>query len=179
MAQSDAQWINLLGALGLGLCDAMAEGPQDLPRDDQALVLLGAEAGLAVAELAQILGLSHAGAVRLAQRLQAEGWVEGRRDAQDGRVLRLFLTKRGGRKRQAILQTRAARLAPFFDALSPAERQQMGRLMDKILRAMTHAPEDAFRLCRYCDEDSCAQDTCPVECRYQDLMAEGADDRRD
>src|SRR5262245_282193 len=51
--------------------------------------------GQSVNSLALVLGMSHAGTVRLVDRLQADGLVERRRGAEDGREVRLVATRAG------------------------------------------------------------------------------------
>ena len=85
---------NLLGALGLALADRLAEaGPPELSGSAaEALVTLnGRRAGSSIDALAGIVGLSHSGTVRLADRLAAAGLVERRRGA-DQRSTALYLT---------------------------------------------------------------------------------------
>ena len=74
--------LNLLGALALSIVDALntvveanagygGEAPA-------ALVTLGAEPGISINTLRQILNLSHPGTVRLIDRLESQGLVERR-----------------------------------------------------------------------------------------------------
>ncbi len=168
----DERTLNLLGAVALGLVDVLAldvaaqaghggEAPA-------ALVTLGAEPGLSINALRQILSLSHPGTVRLVDRLEADGLVQ-RRAGSNGRTLALFLTEAGRDRRSAILSARRQSLSLAMQALSEGDRQHLTSLLETLLSAMTTSEQRAFALCRLCDEAVCPRDRCPVEQRYDDL----------
>ncbi|MBW4652744.1 MAG: MarR family transcriptional regulator [Kaiparowitsia implicata GSE-PSE-MK54-09C] len=168
----DERTLNLLGAVALGLVDVLAmdvtaqaghggEAPA-------ALVTLGAEPGLSINALRQILNLSHPGTVRLVDRLEADDLVQ-RRAGSDGRTLALFLTEAGRDRRSAILSARRQSLNRAMQALSPGDRQHLAHLLETLLSAMTTSEQRAFALCRLCDEAVCPSDRCPVEQRHDNL----------
>ncbi|HET9059960.1 MAG TPA: MarR family transcriptional regulator, partial [Acidimicrobiales bacterium] len=73
--------VNALGALGLVLADQMASAVEAVaplgPSAPSALVALHEFLdGGSVTQLSSVLGLTHSGAVRLVDRLAAEGLVE-------------------------------------------------------------------------------------------------------
>ncbi|MFG6094752.1 MarR family transcriptional regulator [Leptothoe sp. ISB3NOV94-8A] len=165
--------LNLLGALALSLGDALnavvkvnagygGEAPA-------ALVTLGANPGLSINTLSQILSLSHPGTVRLIDRLASQALVE-RRPGTDGRTLALFLTEAGQGRRRAILTERRQQLNLAVEPLSLDERQQLTKLLEKMLTAMTTGELRSFAICRLCEEDVCPADSCPVEQKYCQLL---------
>jgi MarR family transcriptional regulator, negative regulator of the multidrug operon emrRAB len=165
----DERTLNLLGALALGVVDALSgvvkvndgyggEAPA-------ALVTLGAEPGLSINALRHALNLSHPGTVRLVDRLAAEGLVE-RRSGVDGRTLALFLTEAGCKRRQAILSERRQQLQVAVSSLTLADRRQLTKLLEKMLTSMTTNEQRAFAICRLCEEEVCPGDRCPVEQQY-------------
>ncbi len=164
--------LNLLGALALSIVDALNAvvtantGGGETPA---ALVTLGAEPGLSINELRQILNLSHPGTVRLIDRLETQGLVE-RRSGTDGRTLALFLTEAGFERRQAILAERRQQLQVAVQSLSAAERKQLTKLLEKMLAAMTTDELRAYAICRLCEEEVCPGDRCPVEQQYFRLV---------
>ena len=94
MSRRDA---NLLGALGLLLADRLAEAvaPAGGASAAEALVTLHARGGgRSIDALARVVGLSHSGTVRLADRLVSAGLAERRRGA-DQRSTALRLTPAG------------------------------------------------------------------------------------
>ena len=89
---------NVFGAFALMISDdivraSSSRAPEEGPAAS-ALALLAHQPGLSVRMLAVGVGLSHAGTVRLADRLTAEGLIESRATATDGRVRSLH-RKRG------------------------------------------------------------------------------------
>ena len=83
--------------------------------------------------LARVLGLSSPGAVRLLDRLSAEGLAR-RVAATDGRVRSVALTAAGRRRAQAVTRARTELVERALEALSPTEQRQFGMLASKILR---------------------------------------------
>lgn len=169
----DERTANLLGALALSLIDsldAVVEANAGYGGETPAaLVTLGAEPGLSINQLRQILNLSHPGTVRLIDRLAAEGLVE-RRSGADGRTLALFLTEAGLERRQNILSERRQPLQQAIEGLTSTERQQLAQLLEKMLSGMTTSPSKAFAICRLCEEEVCPSDRCPVEQQYCQMM---------
>jgi MarR family transcriptional regulator, negative regulator of the multidrug operon emrRAB len=104
---------NLLGAAALAITDRIGEDMRRLldrtGEAGAAIVVLGYAPGLSVEILRQVLGLSHPGAVRLIDRLAADGHVE-RRKAADGRAVALHLTAEGNALRTKLMERRLDRL---------------------------------------------------------------------
>jgi MarR family transcriptional regulator, negative regulator of the multidrug operon emrRAB len=165
----DERTSNLLGALALSVMDAfntvVAASAGSGGETPAALVTLGADPGVSINQLRQILNLSHPGTVRLIDRLEKEGLVE-RRSGADGRTLALFLTDAGSERRKAILSERQQQLQIAINSLTPNERQQLTALLEKMLAAMTTNELQAFTICRLCEEEVCPGDRCPVEQKY-------------
>ena len=165
--------LNLLGALALSIEDVLkasvAVSAGYGGETPAALVTLGAEPGLSINQLRQILGLSHPGTVRLIDRLESEGLVE-RQAGTDGRTRALFLTHAGHKRRQTILSERRQQLQRITHALTPEEHRQLTTLLEKMLTAMTTDELRAFAICRLCEEAVCPADRCPVEQQYNRLV---------
>ncbi|NJL41328.1 MAG: MarR family transcriptional regulator [Leptolyngbyaceae cyanobacterium SL_7_1] len=169
---NDDRTLNLLGAFALALVDAMDSvietnvGSGETPA---ALVTLGAEPGLSINELRQILQLSHPGTVRLVDRLEAQALVE-RRSGTDGRTLALFLTEAGQAKRAQILAERRQQLQRAMTTLTPTESQQLTQLLEKMLTTLTATEREYLTICRLCEEEVCPGDRCPVEQQYRQMV---------
>jgi MarR family transcriptional regulator, negative regulator of the multidrug operon emrRAB len=158
-----ARTTNLLGALALGLADAVEavarrEAQEGGPAG-AALCAIAHEPGLSIEWLRRALGLSHPGAVRLVDRLAAEGMIE-RRAARDRRAVALHLTTPGTRRVRKIMGERRRALAAAVAALSPRERRVLAPLLAKMLRALPQTDAHALAICRFCEGESC--DPCPV-----------------
>jgi MarR family transcriptional regulator, negative regulator of the multidrug operon emrRAB len=163
LAVVTARTTNLLGALAMGVADAVDAVARDQAREGgpagAALCLVAHEPGLSIEQLRRALGLSHPGAVRLIDRLAAEGAVE-RRASRDKRAVALHVTASGARRVRTILAARRRALAAALAPLSPRERSVLDRLLAKMLRALPRSDAHALAICRFCEGDACHP--CPV-----------------
>jgi MarR family transcriptional regulator, negative regulator of the multidrug operon emrRAB len=164
---SDVRTANLLGALVLALDDdisaATAQATDHGAAFPAALVCIHWQPGCTIEELRQKLRLSHSGTVRLLDRLEADGAIE-RQSGRDGRSVALGLSAQGRRRVRAILEARHGVLSEALAPLSPAERRELGPLLEKVLAGITRDVTHADQVCRLCDEASCPAERCPVEC---------------
>lgn len=173
MTDSYSRAANLLGALALAVCEATREATQHqvdgLARSEpDALVTLAHYPGQSVGDIARTLGLTHSGAVRLADRLEAAGLV-GRASTGPGRTVALRLTESGRAAALRVLARRQAAVEQLVRRLEPGEAAALDHVAGRLLAAMTTDRASAHRLCRLCDEPLCAVGPgCPV-----DYAAEG------
>lgn len=97
-----------------------------------ALVVIGANPGLSQTVLGNVLGIARSGAMLLADRFEAQGWVERRHRPDDGRAWGLYLTRRGEalveRLKRRVVATDRRRAA----VLSSSERRELLRLLEKL-----------------------------------------------
>jgi DNA-binding MarR family transcriptional regulator len=167
MTESYSRAANLLGALALAVSDRLreaAEQPEDglVASEPAALVTLAHYPGQSILSLARTLGVTHSGAVRLADRMEASGLV--RRTGTDrGRLLALHLTGRGQHAARRVLGRRQAAAEQLASLLSPAETAALEQLAGRLLAAIATDRASARRLCRLCDEPLCASAGCPVD----------------
>lgn len=154
---------NLLGVVGLdvaGRIESMAR--EVLGRAGEtpaALVVIGYGTGLSIDRLRHILGLSHPGAVRLVDRLVADGLVE-RREGRDKRSVALFLSDKGAALREDLLVGRLSAIRPLLSPLDEAEHQVFAGLLHKILSSLETTAVERRMLCRLCDPRVCSD--CPI-----------------
>jgi MarR family transcriptional repressor of emrRAB len=167
---------NLLASLSLNLAE---EGQRALERVSgltgaatAALLALDEFLGGAhVGRIADVLGLTHSGAVRLVTQLERDGLAE-RRTGGDRRRVEVRLTTRGhGRAREA----RAARDMIITDAtsvLSVADAQTLEALLDTLVSTRVtrrlerrRAGETGVWWCRTCDFAACGRPAgrCPAQ----------------
>jgi MarR family transcriptional regulator, organic hydroperoxide resistance regulator len=107
--------------------------PYDLQRP-QNLVLdaLAEQDGLTPGEIAARLEVSGPTAVKMTQRMEANGVVERRRDDPDGRLVRVYLTKRG-REIQGPIQREIDRIAERAVAgVNAPSRETLRRSLETI-----------------------------------------------
>jgi DNA-binding MarR family transcriptional regulator len=171
MTQSYPRTANLLGALALAVCDLLhgvtggpgAPGHGLTTSEAAALVTLAHYPGQPIVRLGGTLGLTHSGAVRLADRLEAAGLVR-RSDSGRGRTLALHLTEPGRLAAEQVLARRQAAVERLAGLLDPEEAAVLERVAGRLLAGLTTDRPSAWRLCRLCDEPLCAAGPgCPVD----------------
>lgn len=156
---------NVFGAFALMVSDDIvrattAQAPEAGPAAS-ALALMAHRPGLSIRTLAAGVGLSHAGTVRLVDRLTLEGMVERRDGSDDARTKSLYLTPEGEVASQKVLESRDEIIAEGLSMLSAKEMQFLTRIAERALKARLDSLEQSYRICRLCYYDAC-QD-CPVD----------------
>lgn len=154
---------NVLGALGLALADRLADTPVPGSAGEALVTLYSRGPGGSIDALARIVGLSHSGTVRLADRLEAAGLVERRRGA-DQRSAALHLTPAGRRAARRILAVREANLHSVLTLLTDDQQRELTALAELVLARLAARPGAERRLCRLCDPGACGRSRgeCPV-----------------
>jgi DNA-binding MarR family transcriptional regulator len=159
---------NVLGALALRLHDRMAAAVSDAARQPEngaaALSLLAnfveqPQVGL----LHKALGLTPSGAVRLVDRLEADGELR-RGPGADARSTTVRLTARGRRTAHRLSAARLAVLEDALSVLSDEERETLDALISRVLVGLKRPAPPARHMCRLCDATACghADSHCPV-----------------
>jgi MarR family transcriptional regulator, negative regulator of the multidrug operon emrRAB len=159
---------NLLGALSLAVTERLeaaasaaaaqgGSGPAALAALDTFLE------GSSIDTMRKPLGLTHSAAVRLVDRLAAAGLVT-RGAGEDGRSVAVFLTPAGRRAAAQVQEGRMLALTKVLTALEAAEREQLTRVVEKLLAGLTFGRADARHICRLCDAGACGHEEgrCPV-----------------
>jgi MarR family transcriptional repressor of emrRAB len=169
---------NVVAALALALTDRISEATERAAgRGGQAPAALVALHefldGGTIEHLRQALGLSHSAAVRLVDRLVADGHVVRRDGPGDGRTVAIALTPVGRSVAESILCARRAAVEETLASLSGDERRSLQISVGKLLGAITQprlaaraagrAPDGGW-LCRLCDFDACGRSSnqCPA-----------------
>src|SRR4051794_29513412 len=124
-----------------------------------ALVTIAHYPGQSVDDLRRALQLTHSGAVRLVDRLEADELVRRR---QHGRSVSLELTPRGRRVHADLEQARLAAVEDALSALPPEARAQLEPVLEQLLAAHSASHQDLRRICRLCAYDACEQRGCAV-----------------
>jgi MarR family transcriptional regulator, negative regulator of the multidrug operon emrRAB len=157
---------NVLGAVGLALSDRLSEAAEHAGGPSAAAAiatLYGTRAGVGIDGLARVVGLTHSGAVRLVDRLAAEGLVERRRGA-DQRSTALHLTPAGRRAARRVLTGRHDFMHSLLSLLTDDQQAELTGLAESVLRGLAEEPAAEARLCRLCDLEACGRSRgdCPV-----------------
>lgn len=159
---------NLLGVVGLAVADRIEKAARDVlahaGETPAAVVVIGYGLGPSNEQLRRTLDLSHPGAVRLIDRLVADGLVE-RREGRDRRAIALYLTKRGHAFREKLLKERLAAIRPLLMPLTDQETESLAALMHKVLASMETNDLQRCRLCRLCDDRVCTN--CPIPANFR------------
>jgi DNA-binding MarR family transcriptional regulator len=97
-----------------------------------ALVVIGANPGLSQTVLGNVLGIARSGAMLLADRFEAQGWIERRHRPDDGRAWGLYLTRRGEALVERVKRRVRATDRKRSAVLSGRERRELLRLLEKL-----------------------------------------------
>ena len=177
---------NLLASLSLNLADEAAaalERVSGLTGSATAALLALEEflGGSHVGRLADALGLTHSGAVRLVSQLEAQG-LAVRTVGVDRRRVEVRLTARGRRRARAARAARDAVLHETTSALLEDEAATLERLLAKLVEvrvaarvADRRAGESTPWWCRTCNFAACgrSEGRCPAQTTARRLAAAG------
>ncbi len=156
---------NLLGALGLALYDELTATVVDAvglsPIDAAAINAIGQQRGASVSFVAMVTGLTHAGAVRVVNRLVASELVE-RGPGPDDRTVAVGLTPAGRKVWAKQRKARSRQLEVLVARLDPKLKSSVDNVLETLLTALAGDARHAEHLCRLCDESACPQNSCPV-----------------
>ena len=111
----------------------------------------------------QVLGLTPSGAVRLIDRLAADGLVV-RGPGADGRSRSVRLTAAGRTAADDLARARRAVLVTMLSGFSPDELAAMEGLLARLMRNAVYAKTGGPWICRLCDLTACdrAGGHCPA-----------------
>jgi DNA-binding MarR family transcriptional regulator len=166
-ADPDGQAANLLGAISLAVTDRMGDAVTRRAGSVSDATALSALHHFLVAPsidlLAQTLGLSSSGTVRLVDRLVTAGLVRRRPDG-DARTTVVALTASGRRRAREITRARHEVLESALAALPADDRRRFGELAGRVLAGMIRPPGATRWTCRLCDTTACGrpEGQCPV-----------------
>ena len=120
-------------AMFLSFRDA-TRGTDLTPPRFTALVIVGANPGLSQSVLGQVLGIARSGAMLMTDFLEARGLIERRRRNGDARAWGLYLTRRGQQFVERIKARVVIHEKRVAGKISPQERRQLLKLLEKLAR---------------------------------------------
>ncbi len=167
---------NLLVSLSLNLAEETVAVLEDQSgmTGTAALALLALEEFLGdahVGRLADVLGLTHSGAVRVVTQLEGAG-LAVRRPGKDRRRVEVRLTRRGRRRAAASRAARDAVISQTTSGLSAEELATLEHLLDQLVATRVAARMERRRAgevgawwCRACDFAACGrpEGRCPAQ----------------
>jgi DNA-binding MarR family transcriptional regulator len=120
--------------------------------------------GRSVEVLAEAMRVSHSRAVRVVDRLEADGLARRESDPSDGRRALVRLQPAGRELAERALEARARALQSAVAGLDAADVRDLDRLLGALLDATTVDGRAAAGTCRLCDAHVCGhyEGTCPV-----------------
>ena len=141
------------GALALAVADSIASVSASFSPSGPAtavMVFLSMEPGLPISVLASRIRLSHAGTVRLIDRLEHEQLVERRRHIADRRARVIHLTNSGKKITEALLKAREQVISECVSPLSPNDLDILGVLSERLFVANGFDKDGSISLCHLC-----------------------------
>jgi DNA-binding MarR family transcriptional regulator len=167
---------NLLASLSLNLAEesqAALEGASGLTGSATAALLALQEflGDAHVGKVADVLGLTHSGAVRLVSLLEREGLVE-RRSGEDRRRVEVRLTASGRRRAEEAREAREQVVRHATGGLSAQEAATLEELLARLVEARVASRMERRRegeasawWCRTCDFAACGrpEGRCPAQ----------------
>ncbi len=175
--------MNVMGAFAVAMADRLTDATEAASgmtgAAPAALVALQQFlSGRTTEDLAQAMGLTHSGAVRLVDRLVESGLVV-RRAGRDRRSSAIVLTARGRALSRKVTATRASAIETAFQDLSARDRRALLPLVETLVATMTvqrlHARtgnDGPAWLCRLCDFEACGRPhgDCPAAAAASDQI---------
>lgn len=153
---------NVIGAFSLRVVDVIrssAEAESGLSGGGPAaLVVVVAEPGVGLGDLAKALRLSQPGTSRLVDRLEDSGWIERR--STGGSRIGLHATAKGVEVALRLHDVREHALKSLLSAADPADIEVLAAAADRMLTALTKDEEQLRSTCRLCDRSVC--EPCPA-----------------
>ena len=107
------------------------------------LCQLYAHNGMTQSEIAEQLGVQGATVTSILQRMEEAGLVTRRRDDDDNRLVRVYLTEAGLQKERAINEQFVKLEGAVFEGLSESGRAEARRLLQQLLRNMSAKVEES------------------------------------
>ena len=106
----------------------------DVPRGQATLLcVLFQQDGMTQSEIAEQLSVQGATVTNMLQRLEEAGLVVRRRDAEDNRLVRVYLTEAGHEKERSINAQFGSMQELIFQGLSDEERALLRKWLEKII----------------------------------------------
>jgi MarR family transcriptional regulator, organic hydroperoxide resistance regulator len=100
------------------------------------LCRLFARDGMTQSEIAEQLSVQGATVTNMLQRMEETGLVARRRDHEDNRLVRVYLTEKGRKQERAITEQFTKVEQAIFEGLDAEDRAMLRRMLRQILRNM-------------------------------------------
>jgi DNA-binding MarR family transcriptional regulator len=95
--------------------------------------------GLTQSELSEQLSIQGASVTQVLQRMEEAGWVRRERDAEDNRLVRVYLTEQGREKERSITEQFMKLQEAIFAGIAPRERAFLRQLLTQMHQNMSRS----------------------------------------
>ncbi len=130
-------WIRLIKAYNLVLRKARSRLTEcTLSQFDVVAHLVREINGMTPVELSRRLLVTAGNITGLIDRMEKSEFVERRRHAGDRRTIRIHLTAKGRKLAERVIPRHSADIESIFTVLSDAEKNQLHKILDKLIRAL-------------------------------------------
>jgi DNA-binding MarR family transcriptional regulator len=92
-------------------------------------------------DLAAAIGISRPTSTGVVTTLEGRGWVERRKNPDDGRMVRVALTEAGERKIADLFPRFNAQERAVTSRLTPEQQEELAVMLRSMLRALEAGPE--------------------------------------
>ncbi|MBR0139309.1 MAG: MarR family transcriptional regulator [Firmicutes bacterium] len=103
------------------------------PGTGRILAALSRQPGMSQTELAGLLDIRPQSLTRVLVKLEEKGLIRRERSGGDRRSLVVFVTEEGEKAHERIEEKRRARAARIFSCLDPEEKEELKRLLLKVI----------------------------------------------
>jgi len=93
--------------------------------------------GVTQSELAEQLSVQGASVTPVLQRMEEAGWVRRERDAEDNRLVRVYLTEKGREQERSIMEQFLRMQEAIFAGIAPRERAFLRQLLTQMSQNMS------------------------------------------
>src|SRR5829696_6484831 len=100
------------------------------------LTVLGRRDGLSQGEFTQEYEMDPSRVTRTAQSLEGDGLIRRERDAEDNRVMRMYLTEEGSRELDRLPEINDQLRSRVHSVLSEEEFEELRRMLELLAEAM-------------------------------------------
>lgn len=99
---------------------------------NRVLAMLNMKEGLSQKDLAYVMGIRPQSLTTTLSQLEDSGYVERRKNADDGRVMNVYLTDAGRERAVSAAAGRKKNAEGAFSALTEEEKQQLSDILEKL-----------------------------------------------
>lgn len=109
---------------------------------NRVLAMLNMKEGLSQKDLAYVMGIRPQSLTTTLSQLEDSGYVERRKNAEDGRVMNVYLTGAGRERAASAAAGRKKNAEGAFSALTEEEKQQLSDILEKLSDTLEEQMEE-------------------------------------